>query len=154
MFLLLAPSLLTGKRPGLYCPGGRRSQDAPKGPKGEVRGWIVRHDKELTPPPSLSLLRTHPLKNKTLKLASFFSLLSQRLSFQIPVIIKSFRKLNQDNAPADYFILNILIAFSSASCVRALFLACVLCISLMERLSPRAFPSKKWEIQSEQLTEE
>lgn len=47
MFLLLAPSALTGKRPGLYCPRGRGSQDAPKGPKGELRGWIVRLDKEL-----------------------------------------------------------------------------------------------------------
>lgn len=47
MFLLLAPSPLTGKRPGLYCPGGQRSQDAPKGPKGELRGWIARLDKEL-----------------------------------------------------------------------------------------------------------
>lgn len=46
MFLLLAPSALTGKRPGLYCPRGQRSQDAPKGLKGEVRGWIVRSDKE------------------------------------------------------------------------------------------------------------
>lgn len=51
MFLLLAPSLLTGKRPGLYCPGGRGSQDAPKGPKREVRGWIARHDKKASPPP-------------------------------------------------------------------------------------------------------
>lgn len=50
MFLLLAPSLLTGKRPGLYCPRGQGSQDAPKGPKGELRGWIVKHDKELPPP--------------------------------------------------------------------------------------------------------
>lgn len=67
MFLLLAPSLLTGKRPGLYCPGGRGSQDAPKGPKGEVRGWIGRHDKEPTPPPP----HTHPSKNKTLRLLLF-----------------------------------------------------------------------------------
>lgn len=72
MFLLLAPSLLTGKRPGLYCPGGRRSQDAPKGPKGEVRGWIVRHDKELTPP-SISLSSTHaPLKKQNIKTCFFF----------------------------------------------------------------------------------
>lgn len=70
MFLLLAPSLLTGKRPGLYCPGGRGSQDAPKGPKGEVRGWIGRHDKELTTPTT-----THaPLKKQNIKIASFFSL--------------------------------------------------------------------------------
>lgn len=67
MFLLLAPSLLTGKRPGLYCPGGRRSQDAPKGPKGEVRGWIGRHDKE--PPPTTT---THaPLKKQNIQIASF-----------------------------------------------------------------------------------
>lgn len=47
MFLLLAPLLLTGKRLGLYCPRGQRSQDAPKGPKGELRCWIARLDKEL-----------------------------------------------------------------------------------------------------------
>lgn len=53
MFLLLVPSLLTGKRPGPYCPGGQGSQDAPKGPKGELRGWMVSHDKELhNPQPS------------------------------------------------------------------------------------------------------
>lgn len=47
MFLLLAPSPLTGKRPGLYCPRGQRSQDAPKGPNGELRGWMPRLDKKL-----------------------------------------------------------------------------------------------------------
>lgn len=76
MFLLLAPSLLTGKRPGLYCLGGRGSQDIPKGPKGEVRGWIVRHDKEST----LLLLfsqRTHSFKiqSKKLRLFLFYTML-------------------------------------------------------------------------------
>ncbi|KAL6456480.1 hypothetical protein MHYP_G00350240 [Metynnis hypsauchen] len=31
VFLLSASSEHTGKHPGLYCPGGQRSQDAPKG---------------------------------------------------------------------------------------------------------------------------
>lgn len=63
MFLLLAPLLLTGKRPGLYCPRGWGSQDAPKGPKEEQRGWIVRHDKELHSSPT----HMHSLENKTFK---------------------------------------------------------------------------------------
>lgn len=57
MFLLLAPSALTGKRPGLYCPAGQRSQDAPKSPKEELRGWIARLDKRAT---RSLLCRTHP----------------------------------------------------------------------------------------------
>lgn len=43
MFLLLASSLHTGKRPGFYCPRGQRSQEAPKGLKEEQRDWIVEH---------------------------------------------------------------------------------------------------------------
>lgn len=65
MFLLLAPSPLTGKRPGLYCPRGQRSQDAPKSLKGELRGWIARLDKELHTAYSMHT-STDPLnKNKT-----------------------------------------------------------------------------------------
>lgn len=127
------------------------SQDAPKGPKGEVRGWIVRHDKELHPPPP-----PHPctdlLKNKKVKIASFSPSLVTPSFIQIPVIIKSFRKWNRDNAPTDYFILNILIAFSAFFMCRALFPACVLCISLLGDLVHK-LTIQKWEIQSKQLTE-
>lgn len=67
MFLLLAPSPLTGKRPGLYCPRGQRSQDAPKSPKGELRGWIARLDKELHTASSTHT-STDPLHKKNKKL--------------------------------------------------------------------------------------
>lgn len=88
MFLLLAPSLLTGKRPGLYCPRGWGSQDAPKGPKEEQRGCIVRHDKELHSSP-----HTHTLfRKQNFEISSFTQLLSHSRSFKIQVIIKTSRK--------------------------------------------------------------
>lgn len=46
------------------------------------------------------------------------NLLSQHLSFEIKVIIKSSEKLNQNKAPADTFMLSILTVPSSFVCVR------------------------------------
>lgn len=76
MFLLLAPSLHTGKRPGFYCPGGQRSQDAPKGLKEEERGWIGKHDKEAC---AGMRVRAHALSFLK-KLNSKSALYSQHLS--------------------------------------------------------------------------
>lgn len=146
MFLLLAPSLFTGKRPGLYCPRGRGSQDAPKGPKGEVRGSIVRHDKELTPtsPPP----RMHPLKNKTLKLLLFRPALVTPSFIGEPSHYREFQEMKSGQCSDWLFH----IEHPDRLC-RALSLACVLCISLMEdhELS-RTKKIKKWDIQSMQLT--
>ncbi|KAF5890097.1 transcription factor 7-like 1-B [Clarias magur] len=47
VFLLSASSEHTGKHPGPYCPGGRRSQDAPKA-LGEREIFTPHHK----PPPS------------------------------------------------------------------------------------------------------
>lgn len=78
MFLLLAPSALTGKCPGLYCPEGQRSQDAPKSPKGEVRGLDGKEGlkKNIT-----HRLLNIPLKQKT-KIDDFIlPLMSQHFFF-------------------------------------------------------------------------
>ena len=125
MFLLLAPSLLTGKRPGLYCPRGRGSQDAPKGPKGEVRGWIVRHDKELTP--LLSSSTNAPLKKQNIKIASFSPALATPPFIGDPSHYREFQEMKSGQC-SDW-----LFHIEHPDCLcRALFLVCVLCISLME----------------------
>lgn len=76
MFLLLAPSALTGKRPGLYCLQGQRSQDAPKGPKREVRGWIVRRQHKRTHTHAHTLLKTKKKCQNRLSFAPLPSLVN------------------------------------------------------------------------------
>lgn len=93
MFLLLASSLHTGKRPGCYCPRGQRSQDAPKSLKEEQRGWIAEHDKEVHPLLSTHThthTRTEKNKNATVKLLRIPS----ACCTVIQIIIKPFRKWN------------------------------------------------------------
>lgn len=91
MFLLLAPSPLTGKRPGRYCPRGQRSQDAPKSPKGELRGWIAWLDKELHTASSYAHIHRPFKKKQKKKFVKSHSLLLSLLLF-ISNSIKGFHK--------------------------------------------------------------
>lgn len=144
MFLLLAPALLTGKRPGLYCPGGRRSQDAPKGPKGEVRGWMWGMIKNFP-----------PLKNKTFKLVIFPSLVTPSFIGN-PSHFQEFRESKSALGGRTLWLSN-LITFSSLFMCRApypfppffslnIFISSLsVAICFIERTRYRHIPVETWE---------
>lgn len=141
MFLLLASSLHTGKRPGFYCPRGQRSQDAPKGLKEEQRGWRVEHDKEVQRLLSThTQTHTHDQKHKS-ETAAY----SQRL-----LLCGSFKSLlSLSGNEIMFWLLHnctswLLFSYPCSSCVHFCFLSAF--FDLFQNLSH----PKKSEIQSAQ----
>lgn len=134
MFLLLAPSALTGKRPGLYCLQGQRSQDAPKGPKREVRGWIVRRQHKRTHTHAHTLLKT----KKKVKIAS---LLPPSPLLSILSHYQEFQEMKSGQCSNSLFHIEHPDQFERSS-LCFLFLMCILRISSMD--SQHAFSCKTW----------